>query len=127
MRERFALFVYGHLRFGQVGHERLGLAQCTQWLGEARIHGRLYDLGDYPGLILGGDDIVHGDLIGFDDATLWALLDAYEECDPGAPEISEYRRLEADLHDEGGRAWVYVYNRSVEGLIPIASGIWPAG
>jgi gamma-glutamylcyclotransferase (GGCT)/AIG2-like uncharacterized protein YtfP len=126
MRERFRLFVYGHLRPGQAGHEQLGLARCTQSLGEARIHGRLYDLGDYPGLIPGGEDIVQGDLVGFEDPTLWARLDDYEDCDPGQPDLSEYRRVETDLHDGRGRAWVYVYNRSVEGLIPIASGVWPA-
>jgi gamma-glutamylcyclotransferase (GGCT)/AIG2-like uncharacterized protein YtfP len=127
MSECFRLFVYGHLRRGQVGHERLRLAQHTQWLGEARIHGRLYDLGDYPGLILGGEDVVRGEVIGFDDATLWALLDAYEEYDPNQPETSEYRRVEADFLNDSGPAWVYVFNRPVEGLIPIASGVWSAG
>jgi gamma-glutamylcyclotransferase (GGCT)/AIG2-like uncharacterized protein YtfP len=127
MRERFRLFAYGHLRRGQIGHRLLELEQRTKWLGEARIHGRLYDLGDYPGLVLGGEDIVHGEVIDFDDAALWAPLDAYEECDPDQPETSEYRRIEIDLLDAGGRAWVYVFNRPVEGLTPIASGVWPVG
>lgn len=123
MPEAFRLFVYGHLRHGQVGHVRLGLAQSTQWLGEAQVQGRLYDLGDYPGLVLGGDDIVRGELIAFDDPALWALLDAYEDCDPGDLEASEYRRIEIDLLG-GGRAWTYVYNRSVENMTPIAAGVW---
>lgn len=127
MRERFRLFVYGHLRRGQIGHERLGLAHCTEWLGAARVHARLYDLGDYPGLVLGGEDIVHGDVIAFDDAALWATLDAYEACDPDQPETSEYRRIEVDLLSEGGQAWVYAFNRPIQGLAPIVSGIWPAG
>ena len=127
MRERFRLFVYGHLRRGQIGHQLLELEQRTEWLGAARVHGRLYGLGDYPGLILGGEDIVHGDVIGFDDAALWAPLDAYEDYDPTQTETSEYRRIEVDLLGDGGRAWVYVFNRPVGGLIPIVSGVWPAG
>ncbi|HEY1125804.1 MAG TPA: gamma-glutamylcyclotransferase family protein [Sphingobium sp.] len=123
MSERFRLFVYGHLRRGQVGYERLGLAQSTQWLGEGQIHGRLYDLGDYPGLMLGGENIVHGELIAFDDSRLWALLDQYEDCDPGNPEASEYQRTEIDLIG-GGRAWTYVYTRPVGDLTLIASGRW---
>jgi gamma-glutamylcyclotransferase (GGCT)/AIG2-like uncharacterized protein YtfP len=126
MRERFRLFVYGHLRRGQIGHRLLELEQRTQWLGEARIHGCVYDLGDYPGLILGGEDIVHGEVIGFDDPALWALLDDYEDHDPEQPEISEYRRIEVGLLDESEPAWVYVFNRPIESLIPIVSGVWPS-
>lgn len=125
MRERFRLFVYGHLRRGQIGHRLLELERRTQWLCEARIHGRVYDLGDYPGLIPGGEDIVHGEVIGFDDPALWALLDDYEDHDPERPELSEYRRIEVDLLDECGCAWVYVFNRPIESLTPIVSGVWP--
>ena len=126
MREGFTLFVYGHLRRGHVGYRLLELEQRTAWLGEARIHGRLYDLGDYPGLILDSKSVVHGEVLAFDDATLWALLDDYEDHDPASPETSEYRRVEVDLSDGIGRAWVYVYNRSVEGRAPMPSGVWPA-
>ncbi len=70
MNESFRLFVYGQLRRGQIGHQRLGLEQRMDWLGPARIHGRLHDFGDYPGLILGGEDIVHGEVLAFDDPAL---------------------------------------------------------
>jgi len=127
MRERFRLFVYGHLRRGQIGYDRLGLERRAAWLGEARIHGRLYDIGAYPGLILGSADVVHGEVIGFDDTALWDPIDAYEECDSSQPETSEYRRVEVDLLGEDARAWVYVFNRPVEDLTLIASGVWSAG
>ena len=125
MSERFRLFVYGHLQRGQVGYERLGLVKNTQWLGEAQVQGRLYEIGDYPGLILDGEEVVKGELIAFDDTALWAALDDYEDCDRDDPETSEYRRVEIDMLG-GGRAWVYVYNRSVDDLVMIASGRWAA-
>lgn len=123
MSERFRLFVYGHLRRGQVGYERLGLAQHVQWLGEAQVHGRLYDLGDYPGLVLEGEGRVQGELLAFNDPVLWASLDEYEDCDPENPDASEYRRVEIELLG-AGRAWTYVYNRPVGDLALIAGGRW---
>jgi len=123
MPEPFRLFVYGHLRRGQAGYRLLALEQRTKWLGEAKVRGRLYDLGDYPGLVLGSDGIVQGELIAFDDPTLWAALDDYEDCDPSDSEASEYRRIEVGLLGSG-HAWVYVYNRPVESMAPIASGTW---
>ncbi len=127
MSERFRLFVYGQLRRGQIGHQRLGLEQRTDWLGPARIHGRLYDFGDYPGLILGGDGIVHGEVLAFADPALWTVLDAYEDYDPERSEASEYRRVEVELLGGAGRAWTYEYNRSVEDRPLIVSGVWRAG
>jgi len=124
MSEAFRLFVYGQLRRGQIGHERLGLANRTSWLGEARIQGELYDFGDYPGLSLEGDGMVHGELLAFDDAALWPMLDAYEDCDPENPALSEYCRVETGLLDDASPAWVYIYNRATGGLAPISSGNW---
>ncbi len=124
MNEAFRLFVYGRLRRGDIGYRRLGLEQRTDWLGEARIHGRLYDLGDYPAFVPGDDGIVHGEVLAFDDAALWAALDDYEDCDAARPALSEYRRIAADLLD-GGRAWVYVYNRSLEDRPVIPGGAYP--
>lgn len=126
MAERVLLFVYGQLRRGEIGHQRLGLEHRTAWLGEARIQGTLYDFGDYPGLIPGGDGIVHGELLAFADPALWGPLDDYETCDPESPETSEYRRIELALIDRRDRAWTYVYNRPVADRAVIASGRWSA-
>ena len=124
MNERFRLFVYGQLRRGEIGYRQLGLENRTEWLGAARVNGLIYDLGDYPGLVIGGEDIAHGELLGFDDPALWAILDDYEECDPDSSTSSEYRREEIELLDAVGCAWTYVYNRSVEQPRLIASGAW---
>ena len=126
MSEPLLLFVYGQLRRGEIGYERLGLAERTAWLGPARVKGALYDLGDYPGLVIGGDGIVHGELLAFDDPALWAVLDDYEDCDPARPEISEYRRVECELIGDPRRVWTYDYARPVENRPPIMDGIWRA-
>jgi len=115
MSEAFRLFVYGQLRRGQIGHERLGLEQRTKWLGPAGVQGRLYDFGDYPGLILGGSNIVYGELLGFDDPALWIVLDAYEEFDTENPDLSEFRRGVVKILGHGITACVYVYNQTLEG------------
>jgi gamma-glutamylcyclotransferase (GGCT)/AIG2-like uncharacterized protein YtfP len=124
MSERALLFVYGLLRPTQTGFQSLGLAGKVDLLGKDRMQGRLYHLGDYPGMILSEPGIVHGDVIAVDDPALMAHIDAYELYEPGRPRISEYRRVEADLLDSGERAWVYEYNRPIQGRPVIASGNW---
>jgi gamma-glutamylcyclotransferase (GGCT)/AIG2-like uncharacterized protein YtfP len=124
MSEPFLLFVYGQLRSGGIGHRRLSLRSKTASLGKARVTGRLYDLGDYPGLILSARGIVHGELLAFTDRGLWRALDAYELCDPDRPSISDYARIEIDLLGSGLRAWTYVYRLPVKSHRVIASGRW---
>jgi gamma-glutamylcyclotransferase (GGCT)/AIG2-like uncharacterized protein YtfP len=55
------LFVYGTLRMGGSNDIRR-FGPYSRLLGPARVRGRLYDLGDYPGLVLGGLDWVSGEL-----------------------------------------------------------------
>jgi gamma-glutamylcyclotransferase (GGCT)/AIG2-like uncharacterized protein YtfP len=124
MSERVLLFVYGLLRPSEAGFQSLGLAGKVEVLRKDRVQGRLYHLGDYPGMILGEAGIVHGDVIAVEDAALMADIDAYELCEPERPRISEYRRVEAELLDSGERAWVYEYNRPIKGRPVIASGNW---
>lgn len=125
MREPpFLIFVYGLLRPGQTGYQGLDLAGRTKTVAQGKVRGRLYHLGDYPGLILGGDGVVHGDVLAFDDPGLWAELDAYELYDPDQPAASEYVRTEVDLIDCGTRVTVYRYNRATTGRPVVVSGNW---
>jgi gamma-glutamylcyclotransferase (GGCT)/AIG2-like uncharacterized protein YtfP len=126
MNEPVLLFVYGQLRRGHLGWRRLRLASRVEWLGKARIHGRLYHLGDYPALIVGRRGIVHGELLAFRDAALWRALDRYERFDPERLITSEYRRVEVDLLKSGRRAWAYAYNRPIGDRRIIADGTWRA-
>lgn len=88
-------------------------------VGAGSVVGTLYDLGEYPGLILGGPATVPGFLFDVDEADA-TRLDDYE----GVGEGLYARRLiqvttcakAANLVD----AWTYEYLGPVENLRPIA-------
>ena len=124
MSERTLLFVYGLLRPTQTGFQSLGLAGKVEVLGKDRVQGRLYHLGDYPGMILGKTGVVHGEVFAIEDDATMAHIDAYELYEPDRLRVSEYRRVEAMLLDRGETAWVYEYNRPIKGQPVIASGNW---
>lgn len=48
------VFVYGTLRRGEQRDINL-LRPAPRWVGPASVEGVLHDLGDYPGLVLAGD------------------------------------------------------------------------
>ena len=125
------LFVYGTLmrRFGHPMHE--ALARCADFIGEASVQGRLYDLGRYPGLVLSYTpaDTVVGELYRLRAPDVLRVLDDYEGCAPGDPEPHEYVRRRVVVSDADGgaiEAWTYVYNRPVEQQARIASGRYEA-
>jgi len=99
-------------------------------VGEGWIHGRLYDLGGYPGAA--PDANAPGKIFGTvmelpDDAEILKELDAYEECDPQSPETSEYvRELREVELATGGKAecWFYRYNGKTDGKAAIPGGAW---
>ncbi len=72
------LFIYGTLKRGCKNHHHLA---GQSYVGEARTAGgyRLYDLGDYPGMVADAHDTagVTGELWSVDDRTL-AHLDKFE-------------------------------------------------
>lgn len=95
------LFVYGTLRRGGV-NALPARFPGARFVGEARVGGRLYDLGEYPGLLVeeGGAPVV-GEVYEVDDDAL-KELDAYEA-------TAEYRRrpIELPLGDRAQPCWVY--------------------
>jgi gamma-glutamylcyclotransferase (GGCT)/AIG2-like uncharacterized protein YtfP len=122
------LFVYGTLR-GTLGYP-LGLAirSAARDLGLARLEGRLYDCGEYPGAVheLGCGSWIVGELYALDEASpLWAELDAYEGCGPGQSEPFEFERIPCPVATDQGatlEAWVYLYRWDLRGLPLIESG-----
>jgi len=116
------LFAYGTLQDPAKVLTVVGTGLQVQVLGGGRVHGILYDLGDYPGLRPSAKtaDTVPGMVLEIDDAAL-ARLDAYE----GVPD-GLYVRERCTVQMDDGRAtaaWVYVYNRPTHGLRRIAA--WP--
>ncbi|HVP28013.1 MAG TPA: gamma-glutamylcyclotransferase family protein [Myxococcota bacterium] len=128
------LFVYGTLRPGLAPAPVARLLDGARSLGAARIPGRLYDLGAYPGARLEGEagDEIQGEVFWVPDlAARLPALDRYEGFDPAAPERSLFVRTscEARLADGSRIACaVYVVAEMPPAARRIASGLWrPAG
>jgi gamma-glutamylcyclotransferase (GGCT)/AIG2-like uncharacterized protein YtfP len=120
------LFVYGTLRRTAGGmHSLLGRAV---FLGGATWPGRLYRVDGYPGAVASREPgaTIRGELYRLvDPEETLAILDDYEECGPAFGPESEYRRLVTRVTRTDGTqvpAWIYLYNRPVDGLELIASG-----
>jgi len=118
------LFVYGTLRRGLRNPWARYLAEKARWLDQARLAGRLYDLGRYPGLRRSSKaaDWVVGDLYRLpEEQDRWAevlrALDEYEG--------EEFRRVRAVARRAGRpsvQTWVYEYVPSVLTRPRILSG-----
>jgi gamma-glutamylcyclotransferase (GGCT)/AIG2-like uncharacterized protein YtfP len=117
------LFVYGTLRQG----ESNDITQ--QWLrprliGQGRVRGRLYDLGECPGLILDPSaDSVDGEVYAV-APNLIPVLDAIED------DCGVYFRVQAAvLMEDGARLSCTLYESSVVQVLGrrlIAGGDWVA-
>jgi gamma-glutamylcyclotransferase (GGCT)/AIG2-like uncharacterized protein YtfP len=114
------LFVYGTLRPSLAAGESARLVHGLDLVGPATTPGVLVDLGDYPGLI-GGDGIVHGDLLRIADPARLQALDAYEECGGPAPLFQRERTVVRLPDGTTMGAWVYRYARPSRGAV-IAGG-----
>ena len=113
------VFVYGTLRRGGTRAMPIIFPDST-FIDNAKVHGRLYDLGAYPGLLLDeSSSLVVGEVYQVDDDTLNKLDDIEAE--------SHYWRKQVELSFGGSRkiCWVYVYNpKFYSHLILIESGDW---
>jgi len=97
-------------------------------LGKARVAGRLYDLGRYPGMLPAHTpgDLVHGELLELSDAeATLAELDRYENCDDVTQDYRPFEREIAEVILETGakrNAWVYWYKGEIGEDRRVASG-----
>ncbi len=104
------------------------LAQHARFYSQGYFFGKLFDLGDYPGAIVGNDtrEKVVGDIFIIHDAPhTFAVLDEYEEVGNHFPVPNEYKREEIIVYthqEEKLEAWVYLYNHPTGQLSPIFSG-----
>jgi gamma-glutamylcyclotransferase (GGCT)/AIG2-like uncharacterized protein YtfP len=121
------LFVYGTLKRRSRHPMARRLAQSARWVGTARMPGRLYNLGRFPGLKepRTGDDWVAGDVYDLGakaDATLMEM-DAYENAESPPPTPYERELAIATLADGAKmQVWVYWYLGQVNEENFIASG-----
>jgi len=121
MKDSFHLFVYGTLKSGMVPAVAGTLLREAERVGEGAIRGTLYDVGDFPALLLGGDDEVRGEIWRCPSGLL-PLLDQYEAVDDGL-----FRRVAVEVGEVA--CWVYVAGpRLGPRLTPearVRSGEWP--
>jgi gamma-glutamylcyclotransferase (GGCT)/AIG2-like uncharacterized protein YtfP len=121
------LFVYGTLRRNMRNKMAGLLAKRAEFIGKACYQGKLYKLGDYPGVVPSDKraDRVQGEVyrLRFPDLLL-TRLDQYEECGLGFPEPTEYIRSIQRVRLQSGKAisaWVYLYNWPTDKLMPVPS------
>ena len=123
----FPLFVYGTLRKDVNKSMFHLLAKQSRFLGSAKVRGRLYDLGDYPGLVPSDEARwVRGEAYQIDDnPDVLLTLDRYEGCSPEDPAPHEFERVtQLAVLDDGTtqQVWVYVYRLSIDEKPEIGSG-----
>jgi gamma-glutamylcyclotransferase (GGCT)/AIG2-like uncharacterized protein YtfP len=111
------LFIYGTLHPDRAPADIADVARSLDFVSSGTLRGRLYDLGDYPGLIL--DDTpdaptISGDIFAVPDGQTLAAIDTYEQFRPADPSNSLFDRTHAivTLADGSQQSCsVYVYSR----------------
>jgi len=121
------LFVYGTLLRRSRHPMARQLESRARFVAEARIAGRLYDLGRFPGIqpARDADDWVHGDLfdLGPQAGGVLCDMDAYETDESAEEAFFERGLVPAVLADGVSvEAWVYWFRGPVAEHGRIASG-----
>lgn len=124
------VFVYGTLRRGDV-RDINRLLPTPHFIGTGQVAGRLYHLGRYPGIVLGGEALVVGEVYAI-SAELERLLDEIEEVWPEP--TGEYTKREVRVRvttttGEADELSCLLYEITAErtkGKLLIESGDWVA-
>ena len=120
------LFVYGTLRRRSRHAMARRLAELAHFVGPAKIAGRLYDLGRYPGLQEPRlpEDWVQGDVYDLGEVSAQVLqeMDVYENAE--SPQPAFFDRQVAKVIQDGHElsAWVYWFRGAVAQSQLIACG-----
>ena len=120
------LFVYGTLLRRSRHPMARFLAERARYVGSAKVRGRLYDLGRYPGMLEPAteSDWVHGDLYDLGEGTTTlAELDAYELAESPLPAYFDRQLAMAALpNGTSAPAWVWWYRGEVSETQRVAAG-----
>ena len=113
------VFVYGTLRRGSARAMSIRFPN-SKFIADAKVSGKLYDLGAYPGLLLDeSDSLVIGEVYEVDDEIL-AELDDFEAS-------SEYwrKQVEVSLGTQQRTCWTYEPDPAIHSPHTlITSGDW---
>ena len=123
------LFVYGSLRSGFRSPAYEYISRYFVFIGDARVRGKLFDLGSYPAGIKTNDNtFIVGELynIKSENEFAWAIgqLDDYEGVTVEPDEVQLYKReiTEVNINNTITHAWIYWYNGDTSGKKLIESG-----
>ncbi|SDX16482.1 Uncharacterized conserved protein YtfP, gamma-glutamylcyclotransferase (GGCT)/AIG2-like family [Variovorax sp. YR634] len=119
------VFVYGTLRRG--GRNDIARYRpAPVWVGDACISGTLYDLGAYPGVVLGGVGRVKGEVYVVEPAVEAALNVLEEVADDDSGEYIK-RQVRVDVGGQWLDCLVYeIHPTRIVGRRVIESGDWIA-
>jgi gamma-glutamylcyclotransferase (GGCT)/AIG2-like uncharacterized protein YtfP len=124
--EQRHVFVYGTLRRGD-DNDITRLAPAPRYVGPARLAGTLYHLGRYPGVILGGEGEVHGEVYAI-SPELERVLDEIEELYPQQSDEYFKRIVTVQVGELSIECIVYEINpRYLGSARPIPGGDWVLG
>jgi len=117
------VFVYGTLRRGEV-NDINALQPAPTYVGGAMLNGTLYPMGWYPGLVMGGESLVVGEVYSVSPE----LEERLDEIEGLLPEPSgEYAKREVEVDVDASRVQCFVYEIAtalVAHLEPLESGDW---
>lgn len=123
------VFIYGTLRAGEINDigqaaARHGIA-APRLIGRAAVAGRLYDFGDYPGLVQDETaGLVRGDVYEIED-DLVPVLDDIEGVRPGIDSLFKSRAVSVPVAGRSLACFFYPVDAvSVEGRTRIEAGDW---
>ena len=110
------LFVYGTLHPDRAPAEIAAAVSQLKRIGSGTIRGRLYNLGDYPGVVIDPDhnDEIPGTIFALpNDPAILTALDRYEDFRPHNPSASLFLRVQTIATCPDGThsaCWIYVWN-----------------
>jgi len=125
------LFSYGTLQPTLAPASLAPLVSRFEHVGEGFVHGRLYDLGDYPGAVPDAscESRIEGTVFRLPvDPQVLSRLDAYEEFNPQSWETSLFVRVVEPVRMMSGselNCWMYVYRGPLEDAAVLAAGRFP--
>lgn len=120
------VFVYGTLRRGD-DNDINRLSPTPRALGNATVRGTMFHLGAYPGVVLGGQGIVTGEVYAISER-LQQVLDEIEEVYPQQRDEYFKRVVPVTVQGEAVLCVVYEINpRYIVGRPVIDSGDWVLG
>jgi gamma-glutamylcyclotransferase (GGCT)/AIG2-like uncharacterized protein YtfP len=123
------LFVYGTLRraaeHSAISEVHEAMRAYSVYIGEGTMQATLFQVEHFPGAIVSTspEHRVVGELYAINEVEmLFSILDTYEGCFDTPPLFWRTQVPVTQLDGSVIAAWVYLYNRSVEGLQEIPSG-----